>query len=782
MTAEEVLRSNEESAVENNQFVSSVMGKSGVGGSFKMKKKFGAAIFITLMLVVFLVFFSVGNLIPSAISERLIEETDVQYADAVQTKTYVFQKAMKDGDVPSNTAARLANAGVTVGHGTAENFTESTSGANLSLKIGNKVISADEFPDAVMQDARLYDAFNSATYGRAAYYFDSSAQTAFEQIGSSRNNFKDEEKSFEEVMTDVVGEGNNINVGVYKEVRYTVTASDIAGSENMSEEELAAAIENMRNAIKQDCENNKGGYREDGEDIICYESDSVSGEDARSLVSAVGNNYNTQDSSSILSIADTISKEQKSSNYYLGIMENISKMKAGYGNDSRINEAMNYLYQEADTEVVDVNTGEVITVSGSPLEAPSLYSVLSGEKLDVGSVQNYSTERVMKAMNSGQRVSEDAITDSYTSTSSNIRGTIGRLFNSGRTSESAIDTATTIIDSSLVNNSFETINGINAGEMIVEGAVNVGATLALQSGATVGSADAVVAYKKLTDKVLALDAEVDRMKRSPLDITSKNTFLGSIVYKFAMSTIKSGTLLNKVASLSRVTASSISSILPSTHADDENTSYMTNFGDCERMDLIGAEGTAGCSRDETFDMSTVDISDNTYIQMKNKNVTCDESTNVCTINKGSDFEKFVRYNVARITPVGATDGGILKSLRHSGESGEEGYSKISFISSLKELLLVILQKIKGWFGGDDMDIATGKAFVNPGSSGSNKYWETYKYAQRYLSEVRAVENLRMYDGDQTAYSNIPYIGVSNPVIACLEDYYAELLAMEESGE
>ena len=81
-----------------------------------------------------------------------------------------------------------------------------------------------------------------------------------------------------------------------------------------------------------------------------------------------------------------------------------------------------------------------------------------------------------------------------------------------------------------------------------------------------------------------------------------------------------------------------------------------------------------------------------------------------------------------------------------------------------------------------MDIATGKAFVNPGSSGSNKYWETYKYAQRYLSEVRAVENLRMYDGDQTAYSNIPYIGVSNPVIACLEDYYAELLAMEESGE
>ena len=780
MTAEEVLRSNEESAVGNSQFISSVMGKGGVGGSLKMKKKFGAAIFITLMLVVFLVFFTVGNLIPSAISERLIEETDVQYADAMQTKTYVFQKAMKDGDVPSNTAARLANAGVIVGHGTAENFTESNSGANLSLKIGNKVITADEFPEAVMQDVRLYDAFNSATYGRAAYYYDSSAQTAFEQIGSSRNNYKDSNKSFDEVMTDVVGEGNNINVGVFREVYYNVGADDIEGSENMSREELAAAIERRRNAIKQDCEKNKGGYREEGNIIICYESNGVSGEDASVMVNSVGGSYNAQDASSILSIADTIAKEQKSSSYYLGVMENISKMKAGQGSDSRINEAMNYLYQETESEVVDVETGQVITVTGSPLESPSLYSVLSGEKLDINSVQNYSTERLMRVMNNNQSVGDDAITGSYTSTSTNIRGTIGRLFASGQTGQDAINSATTIIDSSLVKNSFETINGINAGEMLVEGAVNVGAALALQSGATVGTADAVVAYRKLTDKVLAMDAEVDRMKRSPLDITSKNTFLGSIVYKFAMSTIKSGTLLNKVASLSRVTASSISSILPSTYADDENTSYMTSFGECERMDLIGAEGTAGCSRDETFDMSTVDISDNTYIQMKNKNVTCDESTNVCTINKGSDFEKFVRYNVARITPVGATDGGILKALRHNGESTE--YSKISFINSLKELLAIILQKIKNLFDSTDMDIATGKAFVNPGSSGNSEYWETYKYAQRYLSEVRAVENLRMYDGDQTAYSNIPYIGVSNPVIACLEDYYAELLAMAESGE
>ena len=128
------------------------------------------------------------------------------------------------------------------------------------------------------------------------------------------------------------------------------------------------------------------------------------------------------------------------------------------------------------------------------------------------------------------------------------------------------------IDSSLINNSFDTISGVNAGELLVEGAVNVGAALALQSGATVGNASAVAAYNQVVEDVLAMDAEVDRMHRSPLDITSKNTFLGSIMYKFAISTIKSGTILNKIASVSKVTASSIASILPTTYADDENTS------------------------------------------------------------------------------------------------------------------------------------------------------------------------------------------------------------------
>ena len=63
-------------------------------------------------------------------------------------------------------------------------------------------------------------------------------------------------------------------------------------------------------------------------------------------------------------------------------------------------------------------------------------------------------------------------------------------------------------------------------------------------------------------------------------------------------------------------------------------------------------------------------------------------------------------------------------------------------------------------------VASGEAFLN---SSSNSDWETYKYAQRYVSLARAQESLRQYDGNKTAYSNIRFFeGTENPVIAFIE--------------
>ena len=76
------------------------------------------------------------------------------------------------------------------------------------------------------------------------------------------------------------------------------------------------------------------------------------------------------------------------------------------------------------------------------------------------------------------------------------------------------------------------------------------------------------------------------------------------------------------------------------------------------------------------------------------------------------------------------------------------------------------------FGTSESDkrIASGAAFVN---SVDNEDWQTYKYAQRYVSLARATASLRKYADGSTAYNNIQFFeGLENPVVAFTREYYA----------
>lgn len=730
MSAEETLRLNEKAALSNNQIISSVTGlKSKKSG--KKKKKLGAAGFVTAMIVIFAVFFNSGNFIPSWFSERLIEETDVQYADAVESKTLVFQQALLDGDIPDNTAEKLKKNGVEVGYIKDGNFVEANQAdTSLSLKLDDKIITANEFPGEVNSNAVLYDAFNEATYSRAAYYYDKSAQGVFRKLGVSRNNYTGEE-SFEEVMTKVVGEGSDIDVnsvGLYEKKNERTGETYYEYGEVGNNTDSSAAAETFVNNVKN-----------------------------KSL--AADSNQATLDAATSLNTADTISKEQKSSLFFVAFMENISKMKAGYGNESKINEAMNYLYKSEKTEVVDVKTGEVVEVEGSMLESHSLYAVLSGEKVDASKVENYSSDRILKTVENqlGTSSATSAVQNTVASSSRGIKGSIGRLISWGEAALSGVlSKITPTVKSSLVDNGFNDIKGVAGGELLVEGAVNVGKELAKASGATAGDATAVKTYARLNNSILALEAEMDRMNRSPFDITSKNTFLGSIVYKLAISSMKAGSVLQNMATFLRTTASSIRQLLPVTYADDNEEAFLTNFGDCETLGTIGAVGSTGCSMIATFDTTTLDnvFDDAGFIDFVEKNTVL--SNGVRTIKNNSTLAKFIIYNDERITPVGVVDGGIL-------ESASSGSKSVSFVSN-------ILSMIKRFLGANDTEkrLASGAAFLN---SSSNSDWETYKYAQRYVSLARAQESLRQYDGDKTAYSGLKFFeGTENPVIAFIEYY------------
>lgn len=758
MTAEEVLKSNEDKALSGGQFISSVAGKGkGKIKSGKKAKAIGAGVFIVGMLAIPMFIFGFGNFAPVALSERLVEETDVQYADAVQSKQLVFQEALKQGEVPENTIARLKESGVLVGNVDASgNFTESADGKYV--KVGDKVVSADSFYEEVNKDVRLYDALNNATYDRAAYYYDEYAQNTFNDIGVTRNSYTGDSE-FEEVMDGIMGEGSDI----------TVNGSGVKLCSEDDEEctETCEVTNSNGEKVSRKCKEveDSTSPKDGAENFINAVSDNSK--------SNKNTNQSTTNAASTLETADATTRQQRSSKFYVGIMENISKMKAGEGSETKLNEAMNYLYRDEESEVLDTSTGQVIKVKGSAMESPSLFAVLSGENINADDVKNYNTERIMNTVQNTIQNNEYA-DESYinTATSSDSKSsTIGRyVYYDGAEADMSTlnsDGVRHAVDSSLVNNSFGTIKGVAAGEMLVEGAVNTSASLALASGATAGDNESVNEYAKLTSAVLAMDAEADRLNRSPLDITSKNTFLGSLVRKFAVEANRSGSFLKQFASFTKVTANAATSLISIVRADEENDSYMKPYSGCERFKNIGAAATIGCSRNETFDTSTLSsniFNNSEYLTFVNANIDKDGK-----IIENSDLAKFILYNNKRQTPLGVTDAGIMDSLEGENNSGAgDGSGKISLLSRIFKSVSRWLQNLFSNREEINNRIASGAAFVN---SENNADWKKYKYAQRYVSLMRAKSSLRQYDGGENAYVNIPSLGgKDDPVIAFIKEH------------
>lgn len=756
MSAEEILRSNEEQAennitltdeqATNGGIVFTGAGKNKAKNSSKFGKKakrISAAVFVIIILFVVMILFTAGNILPAALSNRLQEETDVQYADAVMSKEIIFQQALREGDIPDNTAEILEDNNVIVGYiGINGDFVKTNQyDGELSLKMNDRVISADDFIENINSNVDLYSAFNDATYSRAAYWYDDSANEVMKAFGTNRNNYTGD--SFETVMTRKMGSGSKININ---------------------------------NATQSEECSTDGGS---GTDCLIVNGDSsvLKIDSADTLISeisiqnkATNSTDATLNAADEMKVADTITNEQRSGLFYLLLMENVSKMQAGYGNESQINEMMDYLYMETTNEVVDVKTGETVTVTGTALESPSLYAILTGDDVNMREIQNYSNDRILHTIENKVSSKNNTIGETVASTDDGATGTIGRIFGINETTSADKDTLDIVnktVDNALVKNSFADINGVRAGEMLAEGAVNVGKELAKYSGATAGDAQAVEKYAKIHSDILAMDAAVDRQKRSPFDITSKNTFLGSIVYNFAVGlsfNTGNNSLLSNVTDLTRVARSATTSVFTSVYADNIN-GYLTNHGDCETIGLIGAVGSPQCTMVATFDTSTLNdpLNNPQYLEFV-KNNTDGESV----IKDDTKLAGFIKNHIGRKTPVGITDGGILSE--SSKSSSEEG---VPFLSDLYGLFGNLKDSIKGLLNRDKTEkerAATGELFVN---SSNNPDWETYKWAQRYVSLARAQESLRKYavnyDG-RVAYDIKTLEGGQNPVIAYIYDY------------
>lgn len=743
---------------------------------FIARKKGMAGLILSLVLMVGGATFlsSTNSLLAPALNDKITEELDVQHASN-SWRNRIILKYMMEGNttkttwkgskiytkMPQSTIKRLESNGIKV-NGT---------GKNRTFTFNGKEITAADFNNIYFDDIEFREAYNRARRNRIIGFFDDKANNLATKLGLTRNTQKDykqtgnaesDQKQYREVMEESTKNNNSGDLETTR-VKNEVEQEEVkSSSSTVSGDNAQAKAHSYINKVAGEVQQ-----------VTSW------GCTAAKLLTMI---------STMISALDAYNATR----FALPILESSSKMKDGLGNESAINSSLNYLNTREKVSVedfsstprVNMNTFDegfqleldTIETEGTPLESASLVSVLSDMPVNTKEAENYSLERafnvlggkitatantfktcaILQASTAIASIGITIATGGLKFLSSYVtRAIIGVIFNASFTAFLSFLIPT--IAKSLFTNITEYAKGIPGGNLFVLGAANYNFKQAITgSSLAPSSKEKISAYNKLNEQVIALDNEIDRYNRSPFDITSKNTFLGSMAYNLATTT-NSSKFTEIIKNLMSQTSSSLASITGNAMAASEK-SYITTYGTCPFInsdEMYNSEGDMLCNAIPTSDLSTIELAadDDEYARIMAENTTCDDD-GYCTINKKSELSKYITYCNGRESPWGAVDANILNSLKSLGGIGD---TILSFLGSLP-LIGDVIDILDAAADADNMRWATGAKCVN---SNENPDWQTFKYFQRYVADQRSLTQMGAYEGS------------TDPVTAYIEEYEKE---------
>ncbi|MBR3257229.1 hypothetical protein IKG02_03005 [Candidatus Saccharibacteria bacterium] len=176
-------------------------------------------------------------------------------------------------------------------------------------------------------------------------------------------------------------------------------------------------------------------------------------------------------------------------------------------------------------------------------------------------------------------------------------------------------------------------------------------------GALPASKEALKAFYREKNAVLAREAESERRTKSPLDVSSKNTFLGSLTYSLIPLATNSS-ISGVIKSFSNIFSGSINSVLPSASAIAE-TNMINSVGNCPILESVGIVGDANCNPYFVADTSTINISYEENLQkamsFDANNFSKNETTGELVINPSSNLGKKTMVCDQRVAEFGFPD-------------------------------------------------------------------------------------------------------------------------------
>lgn len=249
-------------------------------------------------------------------------------------------------------------------------------------------------------------------------------------------------------------------------------------------------------------------------------------------------------------------------------------------------------------------------------------------------------------------------------------------------------------------------------------------------GGSAASEKSLGAYNRVKEEILAEEADRERRLKSPFDMTSKNTFLGSIIYNL-IPIATSSSLGSVVKNIGGVFTSSINAILPSASAIAE-TSLVTSLGECPIMNSVGAVCDPTGNPYYVDDLSTINM---TKPELEAKILEIDpnafsgtDSSGRKIINPKSNLGKTATIINQRIATLGIADASAANVIVQQ-PSGL--ISSLPLVGDVSQIITAIGE-------AENMPWISGQAGVN---SESNPLWESeVKYYQAYINLDRWEES------------------------------------------
>lgn len=583
-----------------------------------------------------------------------------------EVATFVVGAELEKGEVSDQLAGNLAGQGLMVGQVTASgdfvrtnvyvadaenlkdlavlgNYQANPSKGELAVLFDNEVVTAGDFVATLESDPKMYMAFLDATDIGTAYWYSQEMDEQLDQIGvknirsafsnwQSTGDVEEDREKYEELKEKLLNGESNLTIS-------GVLGTDSDGDGNVDGADTpTAAVSGMGDA---------------GE-IISEVADKM--EDG---TQGGANAKAAQSLNAVISAGEPYIAAK-----YAMFAESIMQ-GARISGVGPINEFMDDAYKDRKVSYVDALSTKTVETNESILSSATMQATIGGAKFSDSEAASLSRDRGVITMNTkGASVGGDVIEGTVISTDGEKKSDILTGISAGeKASTDELEVLSDGIDKAIVQSGSEQFTGVTGGVRIPGGLEFILNTVDSHLIAALASDDqTMAAYHREAEKMVARRAEAERATKSPFDISSPYTFMGSLTRNLATTVMKgrvsggdSGLAVGVVANMAEDSAKGLYNTVV---ADGDDGSYEMATGDyCETASVVGASSSVLCGAKYTLVTKYMNVTDEEFENELKSDGNMDEDGEIV---EKSDLGRFIATGMSRQSTVGIKDAEVCK--------------------------------------------------------------------------------------------------------------------------